>query len=158
MYHKRIAVDLAKNVFQLAESDHSGKVITRKRLNRSAFHKALTQLTEPTEIIIEACGTAHHWGRVIQRLGHKVTLLNARHVSPFRRGNKTIETIVMRFWMQRVPLISNPFPLKPNCNNISNTYIACANYGNRIARNVLIYYVASFVSKVLIALLEECLF
>ncbi len=88
MYSRRIAVDLAKNVFQLAECDRSEKVIARKRLNRTAFHKTLTQLIEPTEIIIEACGTAHHWGRAIERMGHKVTLLNARHVSPFRRGNK----------------------------------------------------------------------
>ena len=88
MYSKRIAVDLAKNVFQLAECNYSGKVISRKRVNRTAFHKVLTQLTEPTEIIIEACGTAHYWGRVVQRLGHKATLLHARHVSPFRRGNK----------------------------------------------------------------------
>ena len=89
MYSKRIAVDLAKNVFQLAECDHSGKVISRKRLNRTAFYKLLTQLIEPTEIIFETCGTAHYWGRVIQRLGHKATLLHARHVSPFRRGSKT---------------------------------------------------------------------
>ena len=89
MYSKRIAVDLAKNVFQLAECNHSGNVIARKRLNRIAFYKTSTLLTEPTEIIVETCGTAHYWGRVIQRLGHKATLLHARHVSPFRRGNKT---------------------------------------------------------------------
>lgn len=89
MYTKRIAVDLAKNVFQLAECDYSGTVVSRKRLNRTAFHKVLTQLSEPTEIIVEACGTAHYWGRVIQRLGHKATLLHARYVSPFRRGSKT---------------------------------------------------------------------
>jgi len=35
MYSKRIAVDLAKNVFQLAECDLSGKVVSRKRLNRT---------------------------------------------------------------------------------------------------------------------------
>jgi transposase len=42
MYSKRIAVDLAKNVFQLAVCDRSGKVVSRKRLNRTAFYKVLT--------------------------------------------------------------------------------------------------------------------
>ena len=71
------------------ERNHVWKVVARKRLTRTAFYKTLTQLTEPTEIIVQTCGTAHYWGRVIQRIGHKATLLHARHVPPFRRGNKT---------------------------------------------------------------------
>jgi len=89
MYTKRITVDLAKNVFQLAVFDVAGKIVDRKRLNRIAFHTFLTKLSEPTELIVEACGTAHYWGRTLQRMGHEVTLLHAGYVKPYRRRNKT---------------------------------------------------------------------
>jgi transposase len=88
MYIKRIAVDLAKNVFQLAVSDKSGQVLERKRLNRIAFLKFITQLTEPTEFIFEACGTAHYWGRTVNSMKHKATILHAAYVTPYRRRNK----------------------------------------------------------------------
>jgi hypothetical protein len=42
----------------------------------------------------EACGTAHHWRRVAQGHGHRVTLLPVRYVKPYLRGNKTDRTDV----------------------------------------------------------------
>lgn len=89
MYTKRITVDLAKNVFQLAVFDLSGKVIDRKRLNRIAFHSFISTLHQPAEFIVEACGTAHYWGRTLRHLGHRTTLLHAAYVKPYRRRNKT---------------------------------------------------------------------
>ena len=88
MNHKRIAVDLAKNVFQIAQTDHSGKVIARKRLCRVSFQQFIATLDEPTHFIAEACGSAHYWGRTLQTAGHTITLLHAGHVAPFRRRNK----------------------------------------------------------------------
>jgi transposase len=38
---------------------------------------------------MEACGSAHHWGRELQALGHQVSLLPASHVAHYRIGNKT---------------------------------------------------------------------
>jgi transposase len=38
---------------------------------------------------MEACATAHYWGREIGRLGHRVKLLAPRYVKPFVRGSKT---------------------------------------------------------------------
>ncbi len=88
MYTKRIAVDLAKNVFQLATSDSFGEVVERKRLNQIAFLKFITQLTEPKNFIFESCGTAYHWGRTVNSMGHKATILHAAYVTPYRRRNK----------------------------------------------------------------------
>jgi transposase len=88
MYRKRIAVDLAKHVFQLAESPRIGEVSVRKRLNRDAFARYLRALPEPVELVMEACGSAHYWGRLAGSLGHKVTLLHARYVKPYRQRNK----------------------------------------------------------------------
>ena len=66
---KRIAVDLAKSVYQVAESLRSGQVVQRKRLNREAFRRYIQEQAEPVEWVMEACGTAHYWGRVAQALG-----------------------------------------------------------------------------------------
>ncbi|WP_137820436.1 IS110 family transposase [Pseudomonas sp. 2FG] len=87
--HKRIAVDLAKSVYQVAESVHVGQVSQRKRLSREAFQRYIQEQIEPVEWVMEACGTAHYWGRLAQSLGHRVILLHARYVRPYRRRNKT---------------------------------------------------------------------
>jgi transposase len=44
---------------------------------------------EPSEVLLEAWGSAHHWGREIGRLGHHVTLLHPGDVARYRDGNKT---------------------------------------------------------------------
>lgn len=89
MNSKHIAVDLAKNVFQIAECNSAGKVIARKRFNRSEFRRYLTLECAPATVIMEACGTANYWGRLAQTAGHQVMLLHARYVKPYRRRNKT---------------------------------------------------------------------
>ncbi len=43
---------------------------------------------------MEACGTAHHWDRVAQDHGHRVSWLPVRYVKPYLRGNKTDRTDV----------------------------------------------------------------
>lgn len=87
--NKRIAVDLAKSVYQVAESVRAGQVSQRKRLNREAFRRYIQDQAEPVEWLMEACGTAHYWGRFAQSQGHRVILLHARYVKPYRRRNKT---------------------------------------------------------------------
>lgn len=86
---KRIAVDLAKSIYQVAESVHSGQVVQRKRLNRVAFRQYIQEQSEPVEWVMEACGTAHYWGRTMQAQGHAVMLIHPRYVRPYRRRNKT---------------------------------------------------------------------
>jgi transposase len=44
---------------------------------------------EPAEILMEACGSAHHWGRELQAMGHRVSLLHPGDVARYRDGNKT---------------------------------------------------------------------
>lgn len=89
MYRKRIAVDLAKDVFQVAEAERNGVVSARKRLSRMAFVRYIQAQTEPSLFIMEACGTAHYWARFAQTLGHHCVLLHARYVKPYRQRNKT---------------------------------------------------------------------
>ena len=83
-----IAVDLAKNVFQVAVSRHPGKVAETHRLSRSKFLPFFAE-HKPAIVVMEACGTAHHWGREIRQLGHEVLLLPPGDVKRYVRGNKT---------------------------------------------------------------------
>ncbi len=83
-----LSVDLAKDVFEVAQTDQRGKVIKRHRLPRNKFSELLC-LSEPGIVLIEACGSAHYWGRVAQSHGHKVRMLPAQYVAPYRRRGKS---------------------------------------------------------------------
>jgi len=87
MNSKIIGVDLAKNVFQLCGVNQAGKVQFNKKVSRAKLRQAICQL-ETTTIAMEACYSAHYWGREFEKLGHKVHLIPAQHVKPFVRGNK----------------------------------------------------------------------
>jgi len=86
-----IAVDLAKQVFEVAEANRAGRVTGRRRLTRTQFARFLQQ-QPPAHVVMEACGTAHHWGRTAQACGHRVSLLPAQYVRPFVRRQKTDRT------------------------------------------------------------------
>jgi transposase len=57
-----VGLDLAKNVFQIHAVDGRGKVVVRKQLKRDQVAPFFAQL-EPCLVGIEACASAHHWGR-----------------------------------------------------------------------------------------------
>jgi transposase len=83
-----IAVDVAKSVFQIAVSHKPGAVHEHHRLTRPRFERFFAQ-HPPADVLMEACGSAHHWGRELQALGHRVSLLPPAKVSRYRDGNKT---------------------------------------------------------------------
>jgi transposase len=87
----RIAVDVAKAVFEIAISNRPGHVVRRERLPRGQFVAFMAQ-QPPAIVVMEACGSAHHWARKIQALGHRVVLLPPHHVRPYIRRNKTDRT------------------------------------------------------------------
>lgn len=88
MHASTVAIDLAKEVFELAFADAQGRVLERKRLLRKAFIRVMDQ-RPPMRVLMEACGSAHYWGRRFERQGHAVRLIPARDVRPYVRGNKT---------------------------------------------------------------------
>lgn len=88
MESKIIAVDLAKNVFEVAVANDKCRILERHRLTRKAFSAFLTALP-PALVLFEACGTAHFWGRTGEALGHQVRLLPAQYTKPYRRRGKT---------------------------------------------------------------------
>ena len=86
-----VAVDIAKNVFEIAVSEIPGQVSRRERLPRSRFLEFFKEIP-PAIVVMEACGSATYWGRQIEALGHTVTLLPAHHVRPYITRNKTDRT------------------------------------------------------------------
>lgn len=82
-----IGLDLAKNVFQLHGVDERGKTVLRKQLRRDQVAAFLARL--PACLVgMEACGSAHHWARKLQSLGHTVRLIAPQFVKPFVKSNK----------------------------------------------------------------------
>ena len=51
--------------------------------------KELLANTPPTVVAMEACGSAHYWGRFAQRHGHQAMLIPPQHVKAFRRIHKS---------------------------------------------------------------------
>jgi len=83
-----VAVDLAKSVFEIAVSKEPGRVCQRRRLTRSQMIPFFSNHPRAT-VLMEACGSAHHWARQIEGFGHDVALLPPHHVRRYRLGNKT---------------------------------------------------------------------
>lgn len=82
------AVDLAKNVYQVAFADGSGKAIEHHRLTRSQFERFFANRAID-RMIMEACGSAHHFARRLVDQGIEVILLPAQYVRAYVRRNKT---------------------------------------------------------------------
>jgi transposase len=106
------AVDLAKNVMQLHWVDAETGEIRRKKASRAKLAEYFAALT-PVRIVMEACGSAHHWARVLGAQGHQVELLPARQVKPFVRSNKDDAADARAIWVagqhddiRRVPIKS----------------------------------------------------
>lgn len=83
-----IAIDLAKNVFQVCKTDRNGKVIYNKAMSRHQLKQLLCN--EPVSLVaMEACGGTHYWARYAKQQGHQVKSMSARRVQAFRQGQKT---------------------------------------------------------------------
>ena len=83
-----VGLDLAKHVFQVHGIDASGRVIVAKALRRKDVLAFFAQL--PACLVgMEACGSAHHWGRVLSARGISVKLLPAQYVRAYVKRNKT---------------------------------------------------------------------
>src|SRR6056297_3523245 len=82
-----IGIDLAKNVFEVHGAASNGSIVFRKKLSRPKLLPFLA--AQPTSIVaMEACASAHHWGREIAALGHEVRLIAPTYVKPFVKRQK----------------------------------------------------------------------
>ena len=86
-----IGLDLAKRSFQAHGALADGGVGFRKKFSRE---KVLGFFAEQPRCVVamEACGSAHHWGRAINDLGHEVRLIPPAYVKPFVKRQKNDAT------------------------------------------------------------------
>jgi transposase len=83
-----LAIDLAKNTFQLHGLDVKKKAVLKKKINgREKFLESVANL-KPCNIYMEACGSSNYWGRKFISFGHSVQLMNPRYVKPYIKRNK----------------------------------------------------------------------
>lgn len=85
---KRIGVDLAKSVFQVHGVDSHEQVKLKRQLKRREMVAFFRQI-EPCIVAMEACGSAHYWGRELSQLGHAVKLIAPQYVKPYVKSGKT---------------------------------------------------------------------
>jgi transposase len=83
-----IGLDLGKRVFQVHGVDAAGAVVLRRQLKRRQMVAFFTKV--PSCLIgLEACGTAHYWGRMLRALGHEARLIPPAYAKAYVRRNKT---------------------------------------------------------------------
>ena len=67
--------------------DEQERPVQRRELKRAQVESFFAK-QPPTEVVLEACGGSHHWGRVLHRLGHHVRLIAPQYVKPFVKRAK----------------------------------------------------------------------
>ena len=82
-----LGIDLAKRVFQFHGADRRGQVVHRSKVSRGAVPETVAALA-PRVIAMEACSSAHHWGRRFEAMGIEVRLISPQYVTPFVKTNE----------------------------------------------------------------------
>ncbi len=83
---KLLAIDLGKRSFHCHGIDSDGLIISRKT-SHSNLLDTIRKLA-PETVAMEACASAHYWGRLFLADGRQVLLINPRFVKPFVKGSK----------------------------------------------------------------------
>ena len=84
---KVMGIDLAKNSFHVHGVDAKGRKVVGKKLSRQKLKEYLVTLP-PCTVAMEACGSAHYWGRLLRSYGHEVRLIAPQFVKPYVKSNK----------------------------------------------------------------------
>lgn len=78
-----IGIDLSKRFMQLCVVDDAGAVLDERRVPRDRLIEVVGR--HPGAVVaMEACGSAHHWGRTLAPLGHEVRLIAAHVAKAYR--------------------------------------------------------------------------
>src|SRR3546814_11611282 len=85
-----IGVDLAKSVFQVHGASMNGEIQFQRKLSRQTFRTFMAR-HPAAAVVMEACGSAHYWARVLSGFGREVRLIAPRYVRPFVKRPKRSE-------------------------------------------------------------------
>ena len=87
----RVGLDVAKHEFQVHGVNEHGIAKVRRTLARAKVLEFFAN-APPCVVGIEACGSAHYWGRELTKLGHTVRLMAAQFVIPSANAARTTPT------------------------------------------------------------------
>jgi transposase len=90
-------LDLAKKVFQVHWVEADTGEVKRMTLSRAQMSSFFARRSAGV-VAMEACGSAHYWGRLLKGLGHEVKLIAAQFVRPFVKTNKTDAADAQAIW------------------------------------------------------------
>ena len=82
-----VGIDRAKNSFAIHGADALGHPLFKATCSRSKLLSTLAK-APACQVYMEACGGAHHLGRELQRMGHRVGLIPPIYVKPFVKRQK----------------------------------------------------------------------
>ena len=83
-----VAIDLAKQTFQVRGVNHSGRALFNRKVSRSNLMNQVLNFPPGVRIAMEACASSHHWGRQFEASGFKVDLIAPQYVKPFIKTQK----------------------------------------------------------------------
>lgn len=81
-----LAIDVGKQSFHIHGISSEGVIVSRK-VGRVKLLEMVASLG-PATVAMEACASAHHWGRQFEAQGCAVCLIHPRFVKPFVKGSK----------------------------------------------------------------------
>ena len=87
---KRISVDTSKSVFTIHAVDTQDRPVIRRDLRRTQF-EAFFVKQSPTEVVLEACGGSHYWGRVLTGPSQLVAMRYRSSVTPAELRQKVAD-------------------------------------------------------------------
>src|SRR5262249_28629004 len=82
-----VGIDLAKTVFTVHGVDAAGRTVLRKTVRRDKLMELIASLS-PCLLGLEACAGADEWARRFIAQGHRVGIMMARFVKPYRKNSK----------------------------------------------------------------------
>lgn len=84
-----LAIDLAKNVFQVAGENKQQHIIFEQRIHgRETFMRFLEQLPPRLTVLMETGASAQYYARSLEERGISVRILPAQHITRHRHGGK----------------------------------------------------------------------
>ena len=83
----RIALDLAKNVFEVFGVDQKEQSVLCKTLKRNQVMSFFARI-DPCLVAFESCGGGHQWARKFSALGYEVRMMAPQFGAQYRKSNK----------------------------------------------------------------------